>query len=657
MTSYGHEESTKRQNDTGLLTTSAGFLRWLVSLTARLLQVERGLTIKTVVTTALIQLLDVLVFLLPLKIILLLGSDGVPKYFQFFITEETRPLWVGILSGAIFILYAVTRILESGVDRWTRRGADSLIGLAERVPIASDESTVAGTSFQRICETTANIVFLVFALAAGLFLYPLLFLGVIALLVAEFAFAAKASGNFQALPATKLANWVRSDTGSFVNLLKSVNFLAVFGFLLAAFLLADGPNRLIAIASILLGRQVFKTLGALVNNAKKLSKQTAQVNALLFTETQLPEEEHAEERELRERYSLPIRLDRVKRFGSQLGAAGGETLRWTDSTQSEWLGLASRSIWIDSGNPKVALFDLYISQEDGTLTRAFREFVYTGKAAKGLERQDFLLRHLSTDAFRGLKPVCTYEEGPLIGRIADVAGLAGADRKTFKAGRDDFIGHLAGLEIPSELIQAHGRAHSPLVDRLQRTVVERIALVIDEPWTSDAFQDFTEQLAPIIARVQQLPQMLVNPALTAQNAMVDGSGVLYLINWRAWTLAPVGAAFNPQQDSSALLLRIAQGVRQRSDGTRNLRLADLLCASLLRSMETFVGKGRPKEALRLAYDTLPLLWLPDADVIAALDDRLSGSQNAWSDEDETEETEEVDASGDDSSSKGEFDES
>ena len=73
------------------------------------------------------QVSFVLALMLPLKVIIMLGSDGVPSYFRFFMTEETRDAWMlGLVCAALgmFLLYLAT---GAWLARLSDRGGERIV--------------------------------------------------------------------------------------------------------------------------------------------------------------------------------------------------------------------------------------------------------------------------------------------------------------------------------------------------------------------------------------------------------------------------------------------------------------------------------------------------------------------------------------------------
>lgn len=58
-----------------------GVLRWSLSLGAKFSRVVPFLTLAIVILTLVAQIASLLSFFLPLKMIILLGSEGMPRYF------------------------------------------------------------------------------------------------------------------------------------------------------------------------------------------------------------------------------------------------------------------------------------------------------------------------------------------------------------------------------------------------------------------------------------------------------------------------------------------------------------------------------------------------------------------------------------------------
>ena len=90
---------------TSLVRTYAG---QLLLLTRRIYQCSPLRLVTGIPLVLVNQVSFILALMLPLKVIIMLGSDGVPRYFRFFMTEETRTQWmVGLAFGAVVSLFCM----------------------------------------------------------------------------------------------------------------------------------------------------------------------------------------------------------------------------------------------------------------------------------------------------------------------------------------------------------------------------------------------------------------------------------------------------------------------------------------------------------------------------------------------------------------------
>lgn len=588
---------------------SFAFLRWLKQAVRRLLTLDRRTTTILITSITINQFLTIIAFFLPLKVILLAGSDSVPYYFDSLITEETKDLWVGILAALTFISFLISKYVDSLTARYSGRGAQELLDSANQVPISSNEEELSESTYHKICETSAKLLFALVALIGGLLLFPPLFLTVLAILLLEFAVAAHATSREKSdYGRNRLHAYIETKPKDFLTLLQALNFFAVFIFLTLTFLILDQVSFIIAIASIIISRQLFASIRLVVNDAIKLRRDRSYVDAILFPDSRLGEPEASTAHDFRSAFSNDKRLKRLYQLDESLFFS------------------VSESVWVDSGTDKIAIFDLYGPGGIANGERLYREYVYNSRSVRGVEQHDYLLREMDADDVLCLPRVASYDDAGFFGRVVEYRRVEAIDRPTYTRFRRDLLTHYWSLPIPPELAQSFTNARLQLHERIYETRLAQLALAADEAWAQETYQQLRESLDALCERISDLPLVLINNNLSLRNIVCRNGREPRLVNWTSWALEPLGVGFDPEGDDIELLQEGADKVRVESEGSRGSPLVDVFCAGLLHRMETLSRRGYPKKALSIAHDNLPLLGSSDNYLLAMAGGTTSGTE-------------------------------
>ncbi|MFO3797318.1 MAG: hypothetical protein ACK8QZ_08555, partial [Anaerolineales bacterium] len=175
-----------------LLQQATSLIAWTFTVVKRLLGVRRTLTGLAILSSFVARITRMLTFMLPLKVILLAGSEGVPRYFQIFVSPDMRDEWVIGLSLGAMICYALTLLLESQVGRLSGKGSEAVTAASDVMTVVPNQREQAKEFYERFISITSGILFVLsgLALLSVLNLVLLGFLvgaGFLALLIAAWA--------------------------------------------------------------------------------------------------------------------------------------------------------------------------------------------------------------------------------------------------------------------------------------------------------------------------------------------------------------------------------------------------------------------------------------------------------------------------------------
>src|SRR5690554_4088817 len=139
-----------------ILTEAGRALRWLARVIGVFWRVRPLVTLGAVVAKVLNRVFGLLALFLPLKVIILAGSEGVPRYFQFFIAPDEKSFWVVLLSLGAVTAFVATLLLEALTKRLAEAGSLEVLEGANELAVASRLRDEARGHYAKFCGVVAN---------------------------------------------------------------------------------------------------------------------------------------------------------------------------------------------------------------------------------------------------------------------------------------------------------------------------------------------------------------------------------------------------------------------------------------------------------------------------------------------------------------------
>ena len=551
-------------------------LRWSTQLGGRFLRVAPGGTILVVLATLLSQVAMLLAFFLPLKVVILLGSERTPRYFPDALADLDRhTLIVGLTLatvGAFGTFLLAERLIRLGSDHGARR----ILERSRKVVLFENQDAIATRAYRRYAAIPAGLVFVLLGSGVLGLLYPavlgllMAFLFLVALLV---MLGSRLSG--------ALRQKLLSPPGAWLPGIAGLGFLLVFVWLVADHLYRDPPGLLAAIVALLLARQMLNRLAGMVTGLVSLNHERPRLDALFFHHRVFQRRRHG----------------RGDGLWALLDAAARED--WVPRVLSELEGIPARvrgSEWWQTRVPDVVAIHCEMEDSGPRLLKVFgpnrsgearHEASLLADSPAGLPAPGWIgattiddlhchVLRLPEDTARvaaRLEP--TLEDG---GRSVDPAaasasGGAGDSGDLGPAGEgaaavdlaelaDRFRRSLIAVEPPEELAGRYGRSRPLLWQRLDRAIFERVRLVADAA-TSDRIDDLLADFEAILERVRSLPWVFVNRQLNPETLATAGDDVIAL-HWGRWGLETLGTAWPLSAlEPDALADLLAEAGRQR----------------------------------------------------------------------------------------------
>jgi hypothetical protein len=124
----------------------AEFFRWFCSVVSVCVRVHPRLTVGLILALTGSNVAQVVAFFLPLKVLVLSGSESVPSYFRYFIAPEFSMLWIAGLSAGAVLAYAISVALERIAGRWSEVGSRDLLLQSSCISIRGNQGELADTT-------------------------------------------------------------------------------------------------------------------------------------------------------------------------------------------------------------------------------------------------------------------------------------------------------------------------------------------------------------------------------------------------------------------------------------------------------------------------------------------------------------------------------
>jgi hypothetical protein len=495
-------------------------IRWLLSLGIKFFRVVPVHT--TVVTGVSLasRVAVLLAFLLPLKVIILLGSDRVPRYFPEFLTDIPRDTLIPLLAGAAVGFYLLHLLADRVSQHIVDQGAAILMSRSRKIVLFENQDRVAQLAYRRFVDVVASMTFFVAALAGLMFIYPWLafwlsLLIVAATFVLRFLYA-------------RVKSFQKPDrvSGS-VKLLGDVGFLFAFSLMIVDYLHGTSPNVLISILSLILVRQLIQRCSAAFSNGWTLIGQRLQLAALFFHGHSLALPQPSSHSDYWPLLFRPLRDEWVASLLAQHGSEGS--------------GLTDCQ-WHQTGTPGVASLVARTSSR-GAGARSYLVRIFNDQSSALAQHEATILGCRSA----------TDLPAPVLLAVDDVEGFhchvyawegyRGAPAGNLGEKIRELTARLMTVELPKGLVDQYLRSRPVLWQRIDQTVLDRLRVAVNADEDRWALTSLYEALGDIQHRLRGMPLQLRNPGQNRGTLFLDENDRVVSIQWTRWALDPVGSGW------------------------------------------------------------------------------------------------------------------
>jgi hypothetical protein len=568
-----------------LIAACVSFFSWLFASALHLFRVAPLQMLSSIFTSLCSQVFQVVAFLLPLKVMILLGSARVPAYFPQAMAGIERERLILLLAICALVLYLLHLVMDFIGGILAEAASERLIFLVKEGEALAKQQHVALGYYQRMITLCSGITLSGFVLSfLGLFsldLFVVVF-GYLAIVILIWVLV------FALNPSLIVS--ASAQLPQIIDILAAAGFLLVFGFLVVDYLYGDAHGLLLGILALLLCRQFFSRLARALKCADGLYKHRDRTSVILgsapskslnnFVDFEVLSEDD------NDRYGFLDGDDLTEKYQSGQGAlpfwrltAPQHCSLWIRDVISDAGLVAGRIDIIPMNAGRRGELTLHVSWRGADHShRCFLFKAFSRKEAQLVACAEPLLIEYPGEAAPSLvkKDVRNGVTAHLY-EWCEQASLV-QDAQSVLACREQAFIESAAWRVPEEL-RAFTKPNN-LADRCSSALWARCQAY--SRWLDADTQQLVDSFAAAPLRLQEalrdIPRRLYNPDIEVGN-IFDVDGTLKVIRWERCTLEPVGSGW-PLELGLARLDEVFERVSKGSNELCQVSLTQVRLAAL-----------------------------------------------------------------------------
>jgi len=553
-----------------LIESLAQTARWFAALSRRMFRAAPLATSLVIFTTLLSQIFQLLAMLLPLKVVLLMGSDGIPRFFPSMFQEFDREKLVITLSITAVVLYGAYLLMRSASEQAAATGAEILDSKNRKLALFPNQHALTRGTYRSVASAAAGLIFSFAAWLGITVIYPKLgwsLLGVVLFSFGIICAQGARSENFRA--------WFYE---SYSGLMENVSALGLFlclALFVTDYLSGRMPSLLIAIISILLARQLLSRLPSSLTDITKLNRQRMKIDSLFFHGVPF-DDRSAKKSENIYQLLLPSARD------SWLPALVEEAVDEAPAIESiNWYQMGVPNVLALRCSTKSSGRDLLIK-------------LYPPQKQHQADHEITLLSEEGTDRICPPLIHLTHIDNRQC-LIFDIDGLKRVNPDSWQDCAEQLLIRTVEIEPSPNLTRRYVRSKNALPQRL-RARQRWLSVVAQEHRERRLVEELEERLPAIQDRIERLPHYIRNPDFSRNTLLGAANGSVRSVHWARWSLEPIGADWPP---GSAI--RLLDALKQHTNKRVLLALdpGDVQTAALLFQFDRFCNQQKFSDAIEL----------------------------------------------------------
>lgn len=460
------------------------------------------------------QLFHVLAFFLPLKVLILLGSEGVPSYLQDFVAQEEKNAFIVFLASGALASYLAYVMLDYGVSSLVSNISNKMAAKAQKLTIYSNQEVLAKDLVLRLIRSRATYFMIICGFVLGMLIEWRLFFPLIIMLYAEYyLFSVKWKKYSQPAFLADRQRFI-SNRSLIFTIVSSINFFV--GFCALFYLVYKGyiSNLLLAVFLILLIRQIFQRLLVAVQDGITLYTNKEKIVAIFYARKSVPKES----KKLHDKIESFISHPSIKSyFISQYDL--DDSFEWTDINQ-----------------PQAALLKVNSLQKSNK--QLWLKLFMQNRSTEFEQEADFIC-NIPCEGLKSSKLISKGKVRGLLYLLYDTPALHELEEKELKKHRGQLLFDMLKLVPESKFSSRVSRTFPPLTERLTKAKLEEIHVALKGAPDSIQLEKVLETYEKLSEYLNDIPLSIMNKELGSHNVRITELGSPTLVNWHKVTLEPL----------------------------------------------------------------------------------------------------------------------
>ncbi|MCG7199140.1 hypothetical protein MD273_05285 [Marinobacter pelagius] len=511
----------KRQAKPNISKAVSRSLPWPLLFGAKYLQVNFVETLLGTVLALTAQIAFIASFLLPLKIVMLMASNGTPRFLRLLPISMEKDQLIITLATFSIAAYVFYQFANKIIDKVTTRGAEKLESRNRKLVLFEGQHDLIRKAYRSYVEIAGNICFCLLAALPLFFLYPEVFYVVLTVL---FSTTLLIITLWISMPGNREA--ILSRMPATINTSSTAGFFFIFATIILDYAFFTLPESILTILlSMILGRQILNQAQQAANKFLFINRNRQRLTALLFHNQALansPSKNHQIYQFLQPEHEVRVQLK--------------ECIKELDETVDTQEGLK----WIDSGLNNIFFF----TTQSKVTNTCFLVKVFNKNKTQEARHEETLLKS-APSKLPSPPLITTTVINEFHVHVLDITGLNFTDPtpdhdKNFRLS-------LAEVKVPPSLWSSYNRSKKLIWDRINEDTLKHLKLAFPD---QEAVSQFENNLPLLRKTVKRLPIKISLPK-NQQNLMVGTSREVICAHWGKWCIEPIGHGWNKVLGSSA----------------------------------------------------------------------------------------------------------
>ncbi|BFU77528.1 hypothetical protein ALC152_07430 [Arcobacter sp. 15-2] len=544
-------------------------LEWFQSIGKKFFTIVPKNSFKSIMLILISEVSFLIAFLVPIKILMLMGGNSLNKYFLVYIENYGYDIVVLLLSFLSILFYIIHLYCEKYIKKISYESSSLLLEKSAKINIYENQSEIAFNLYGRFIKTLSSLIYVVLSFIVLFIIYQyifkiLLFLPLVYMLIFYIVYSIQPKLDIQ-----KYINNIAS-------LISGSSFLIIFLFIIIDFLYYTPPNLLITIITFILARQISTQFSKILLNINYLLKNRVILNTLFYHSHKLNTTLVEDNNEF-----LDILLPKNRK-------------NWLRNILME-IDLEIQTfkiIWKDNILVDVISFEVHSLDDKQIIKNKYFIKLYNKNKTKFAKNEAMLLSY--SHNLPSMKILLSTKVNNFICNIFMYRREIHPKSTVLSSLEQKLKTRLLITKLNEECILQYQRSHQLLYERLNDTFIKRLKLV-DNGKYSEVIELFSNKLDGIRIILEKLPLTIINPNINKNFILVDKSDKPILLDWSNCTIEPMGSGWLIDGKNLELLKKIIK-INKLSVSAENAVLS-----SIMYQIDRLFKTQRYEQVLKMIY--------------------------------------------------------